>query len=182
MGDVGFFKGTTLAQDARFSDKQKKLMKQMKFAPILDKKVDMDCVNLDIVKPWVSKSITELLGFEDDVINDFVLNQLEVRFPNGKSIQINLTGFLNAKNAHQFVQHLWTLLLSAMEENVGIPEKAIEKKIKQIKNEQFEAGYSRNVEFPSRSLAKFSASILHFWTKDLTSVRSFIIDVPQKKP
>lgn len=39
MTDAGFFKGTSADQDSRFSDKNKKLMKTLKFADNLDKKV-----------------------------------------------------------------------------------------------------------------------------------------------
>ena len=38
MGDVGF-RGTSSEQDGRFSDKEKKLLKQMKFEDVLEKKV-----------------------------------------------------------------------------------------------------------------------------------------------
>ena len=55
----------------------KKLMKTMKFAPNLDQKVDMEKVNLDTVKPWVVNRITSLLGFEDDVVTEFIFNLLE---------------------------------------------------------------------------------------------------------
>lgn len=36
-------------------------------------------VNADSLKPWIAQRITELLGIEDDVIVEFVYNQLEVR-------------------------------------------------------------------------------------------------------
>jgi serine/arginine repetitive matrix protein 1 len=42
MTDAGFFKGTSADQDSRFSDKNKKLMKTMKFADNIDKKVNID--------------------------------------------------------------------------------------------------------------------------------------------
>jgi serine/arginine repetitive matrix protein 1 len=35
----GFFKGTTTDQDSRFADKQKKLIKSMKFPAVFDTKV-----------------------------------------------------------------------------------------------------------------------------------------------
>ena len=41
--------------------------------------VDMTKVNLDTIKPWVTRRITELLGFEDDVVIEFIFNQLEER-------------------------------------------------------------------------------------------------------
>ena len=34
-------------------------------------------VKLDIMKPWITKRIGELLGIEDDVVIEFVFNQLE---------------------------------------------------------------------------------------------------------
>uniref|UniRef100_A0A8C6X934 PWI domain-containing protein n=1 Tax=Naja naja TaxID=35670 RepID=A0A8C6X934_NAJNA len=72
-------KGTSAEQDNRFSNKQKKLLKQLKFAECLEKKVDMSKVNLEVIKPWITKRVTEILGFEDDVVIEFIFNQLEVK-------------------------------------------------------------------------------------------------------
>lgn len=75
-------------QDSRFSDKEKKLMKQMKFSDVLSKKVDMSKVKLDILRPWISEKITQLLKLEDDVVEAYVVNQLEAeKFPNAKKMQ-----------------------------------------------------------------------------------------------
>eukprot|EP00054_Salpingoeca_dolichothecata_P012770 m.70854 g.70854 ORF g.70854 m.70854 type:complete len:71 (-) comp20114_c0_seq1:37-249(-) len=38
MADAGFFRGTSTDQDSRFSNKEKKLLKTMKFDPVLLKK------------------------------------------------------------------------------------------------------------------------------------------------
>jgi serine/arginine repetitive matrix protein 1 len=40
MADAGFFKGTSAEQDSRFANKQKKLLKQMKFPDNIDVKVN----------------------------------------------------------------------------------------------------------------------------------------------
>ena len=45
--DTGFFKGTSADQDRRFSDKELKLLKTMKFPPEFDKKVRMSHIYLD---------------------------------------------------------------------------------------------------------------------------------------
>lgn len=37
----------------------------------------MTKVKLDTIKPWIGKRITELLGMEDDVVEEFVNSQLE---------------------------------------------------------------------------------------------------------
>ena len=39
----------------------------------------MSKVNADSLKPWIASRITELLGMEDDVVVEFVYNQLETR-------------------------------------------------------------------------------------------------------
>ena len=51
-------------------------------------------------------------------------------------MQINLTGFLNAKNARIFMHELWELLLSAMDNIGGIPAKFLEQKKEEIKKRQ----------------------------------------------
>lgn len=39
----------------------------------------MSKVNLEVIKPWITKRVTEILGFEDDVVIEFIFNQLEVK-------------------------------------------------------------------------------------------------------
>ena len=56
--------------------------------------------------------------------------------PNPKTMQINLTGFLNAKNAMRFMGELWELLTSAQENIAGIPAAFLEQKKEEIKKRQ----------------------------------------------
>ena len=51
-------------------------------------------------------------------------------------MQINLTGFLNARNAREFIGELWGLLASAMENSSGIPTRFLDKKKEEIKKRQ----------------------------------------------
>jgi len=37
----------------------------------------MTKVNLEVIKPWITQRVTEVLGFEDDVVIEFIFNQLE---------------------------------------------------------------------------------------------------------
>ena len=48
-------------------------------------------------------------------------------------MQINITGFLQGKNAREFMKELWTLLVSAQENIGGIPSSLLEKKKEEIK-------------------------------------------------
>lgn len=53
--------------------------------------------------------------------------------PDPRKMQINLTGFLNGKNARVFMTDLWELLISAQESPSGIPPKFIEQKKEELK-------------------------------------------------
>lgn len=69
--------GTSQEQDSRFSDKDARLLKFIKFDPILDKKVDMRKVNLVVMRPWVTKKVVELVGLEDEVVVEYAMELLE---------------------------------------------------------------------------------------------------------
>lgn len=48
-------------------------------------------------------------------------------------MQINMTGFLNGKNARTFMQDLWELLISAQQSVSGIPQQFLDQKKEEIK-------------------------------------------------
>lgn len=56
-----------------------------------------------------------------------------LQFPDPRKMQINLTGFLNGRNARSFMGELWDLLVSAQESVTGIPEAFLQQKKDQIK-------------------------------------------------
>ena len=60
-----------------FCSKDAKLLKTLKFPKEYDLKVDLNKVNWEVMKGWVAKRITELLGLEDEVVIGYVLEQLE---------------------------------------------------------------------------------------------------------
>ena len=49
-------------------------------------------------------------------------------------MQINLTGFLNGKNARIFMGELWKMLDSAQTNEAGIPQELLDQKKEEIKN------------------------------------------------
>ncbi|KAF8962559.1 PWI domain-containing protein, partial [Flammula alnicola] len=132
----GFFKGTSADQDRRFSDKEVKLLKSMKFPPEFDKKVvDMRKVNLNVIRPWIAKKIIELIGFEDEVVVEYAMGLLEDEQqpnPDPKKMQINLTGFLT-KDTPEFMDSLWKLLLEAQEDVTGVPRTFVEQKKEEMR-------------------------------------------------
>lgn len=51
----------------------------MKFPPEFDRKVDMRKVELSVMRPWITKKVVELVGFEDEVVVEYVMGLLEDR-------------------------------------------------------------------------------------------------------
>ncbi|KAL8261751.1 hypothetical protein R6Q59_025800 [Mikania micrantha] len=123
----GFFRGTTADQDTRFSNKHAKLLKSFKFPPELENLVDMTKVKMDVMRPWIAQRVTELLGFEDEVLINFIYGLLEEKVVNGKEIQISLTGFME-KNTGKFMKELWSHLLSAQQNASGVPQQFLDAK------------------------------------------------------
>ncbi|KKY39885.1 putative pwi domain mrna processing [Diaporthe ampelina] len=77
-----------------------KLLKSTKFPPEFGQKVDMTKVNLQVMKKWIAGKISEILGSEDDVVIELCFNLIEgSRYPDVKSLQIQLTGFLDKDTA-----------------------------------------------------------------------------------
>ncbi|XP_055812836.1 uncharacterized protein LOC129882527 isoform X2 [Solanum dulcamara] len=133
----GFFRGTSAEQDTRFSNKQAKLLKSQKFAPELEHLVDMTKVKMDVMKPWIAKRVTELIGFEDEVLINFIYSLLERKVANGKELQISLTGFME-RNTGKFMKELWALLLSAQNNASGVPQQFLEAKEEEMRKKKAE--------------------------------------------
>ncbi|KAL3829078.1 hypothetical protein ACJIZ3_017880 [Penstemon smallii] len=128
----GFFRGTSADQDTRFSNKQSKLLKSQKFAPELENLVDMTKVKMDVMKPWIAKRVTDLIGFEDEVLINFIYGLLEGKAVNGKQLQISITGFME-RNTGKFMKELWALLLSAQQNLSGVPQQFLDAKEEETK-------------------------------------------------
>ena len=60
-----------------FCSKDAKLLKTLKFPKEYDLKVDFNKVNWEVMKGWIAKRVTELLGLEDEVVIGYVFEQLE---------------------------------------------------------------------------------------------------------
>jgi serine/arginine repetitive matrix protein 1 len=76
-----FFRGTTVEQDGRWGKSDEKMIKMLtkagKFSEILNTKVELNKINLDIISKWISQKLLDLLGFEDEVVTGLVINMLQ---------------------------------------------------------------------------------------------------------
>lgn len=51
----------------------------------------MQKVKLDVIKPWITTKITQILGIEDDVVVEFVINQLEEKV---RKLELVFVGYI----------------------------------------------------------------------------------------
>eukprot|EP01054_Gregarina_sp_Poly1_P004187 Gregarina_sp_Poly_1__4186@NODE_2290_length_2355_cov_154_671766_g1466_i0_p1_GENE_NODE_2290_length_2355_cov_154_671766_g1466_i0NODE_2290_length_2355_cov_154_671766_g1466_i0_p1_ORF_typecomplete_len600_score98_35PWI/PF01480_17/3_2e20_NODE_2290_length_2355_cov_154_671766_g1466_i03112110 len=145
----GFYRGTTHEQTPFFENKEAKMIEEYEWPRYFKKGVDFNRVSLDVIKYWISKQVTAILGFEDDIVIDFVLQQLlqqpdpedeatlevrgeqeegdekKCRCVDPRKLTFSLTGFMK-EQAFQFVSDLWRLLLSAQDNPEGIPKEFAE--------------------------------------------------------
>uniref|UniRef100_M4BCG6 PWI domain-containing protein n=1 Tax=Hyaloperonospora arabidopsidis (strain Emoy2) TaxID=559515 RepID=M4BCG6_HYAAE len=123
-------RGTSAAQDGRYFAQEKKQLAKMTFPSCFNQRVDMRKVQREVVNQWVTERITQLLGFEDDIVVSMAINLLEPEVNetlDPKQLQVALTGFLE-NQAGGFMQELWQLLLSAQSNSTGIPSAILDKK------------------------------------------------------
>ncbi|KAJ5154267.1 Splicing factor PWI [Penicillium coprophilum] len=107
--------------------------------PEFNKKVDMTKVNIEVMKKWIASQISKILGNEDDVVIELCFAHLEgSRYPDIKSLQIQLTGFLD-KDTPKFCQELWSLCLSGQANPQGVPKELLEAKKLELIQEKLEA-------------------------------------------
>ena len=88
------FRGVSAAQDGRFGDKEKKLLKATKFPDHFNQKVDMGKVKMEVMMPWIQQEVTRDLGFEDEVVIGYIESQLQATPVDPRKMQLALTGFL----------------------------------------------------------------------------------------
>mmetsp|Transcript_77851 Transcript_77851/g.241287 ORF Transcript_77851/g.241287 Transcript_77851/m.241287 type:complete len:197 (-) Transcript_77851:52-642(-) len=141
---AGFFRGTSTDQVKCVNAEQKlikELDKKARFPAHFSQKVNMSKVSMDVMKPWIAQRITELMGFEDDIVVDYCTTQLSEVPEKGldpKMLQVNMTGFMERKAA-PFCSELWKHLLSAQESPVGVPREFIDKKKEDLQQKREEA-------------------------------------------
>ena len=110
-----------------FGDADKKLRQKLAARGAFDASfatpLRVEKVNLDVMQRWIDARLRELLGFEDDVVVELVMNMLrqttdafsgQSKRVDPQQLQVQLTGFLD-RRAAPFVAELWKLLLDAQD-------------------------------------------------------------------
>jgi hypothetical protein len=90
---------TYLLPNMQWTDKDDKLLRTMSFPAILSTPVDASKIRIEVLRDWVERTITALLGVEDDICIEYVFELLQAPSPDGKTLDgkkicIMLTGFL----------------------------------------------------------------------------------------
>ena len=110
-------------------------------------KIDMRKIKFKAMHSWIKNEISEILGFEDEVVHGLIINLFES--PNGgtggdhlrhyqpdpREITLSITGFLDA-DALPFMTRLWRHLIAAQESNIGIDPQILAKAAQRSKKKK----------------------------------------------
>ncbi|WFD18805.1 hypothetical protein MCAP1_001016 [Malassezia caprae] len=131
-------RGVSIEQDPHFKDKEKVLLQTSKFPSVFSERVDMSKVSVPVMRPWIATRVEQMLGFEDEVLVEFIVGLLEAeQYPDPRKMQIALTGFLE-KRAPPFMHELWGHLLSAQVSVGGVPRAFVEQKKREMQAQREE--------------------------------------------
>ena len=82
-------RGVAADLDGRFGKNDRKLLEKLKFPKHFSKKVDMRRVHLDVMRPWITRKVTQYVGVEDDILISMVVAELEKDdYPDPRQIQV----------------------------------------------------------------------------------------------
>lgn len=120
-------------------------------------KLDLIKINKPILQLWITNEITSLLGFEDDIVTNTVINLFGLsttddgtsnadhsfmssqqlnEMVDPKQAHVVLSGFFNEDAALQFCVTLWDYMIDASQQPTGIPRQIIEAKKRQLQQEK----------------------------------------------
>lgn len=119
----------------------------MSFPSSFSQSVNLAKVQRDVINQWITERITQVLGFEDEIVISMVINLLEPKVDeklDPRQLQIAITGFLE-KETPTFMEELWDLLLSAQANPTGIPTAILEKKKQELQQLAKEKDQLRDV-------------------------------------
>ncbi|KAF4741735.1 ATP-dependent RNA helicase ddx55, partial [Perkinsus olseni] len=143
MEGGSYFRGTASDQDPFFRKTgDQKLMAKMKFPKSFEKPVDLNRINVDVLRPWVTDRISDIIGTEDEIVIDYALEQITATSDHTevdpREMQLSLTGFLQ-RGAAPFCEELWEMLLSAQDSPAGVPAQLVDRKKREMMRKKEEA-------------------------------------------
>ena len=132
-----FYKGTSLAQDGRFVNPDKKIQSKLNYPEEFSHKISKNKINIPIIKQWISKKINDILSFDDELLTNLIINLIEENeneFIDGKNIYYSIMGFLG-DDTFNFCQELWKILIKGENSKNFIPIELIQEKKIEIEEE-----------------------------------------------
>ena len=120
-------------------------------------KLDLIKINKPILQLWITNEITSLLGFDDEIVTNTVINLFGLSTNDDgtsnadnstlssqqlnetidpKQAHVVLSGFFNEDVAFQFCIKLWEYMIDASQKPTGIPRQIIEAKKRQLQQEK----------------------------------------------
>ena len=122
--------------------------KSLNLPIILKKKVNFAKIkNKEELNQWTEQKVTDMLPFEDEVLNGLIVNMFEECSETGEAVDGAkfyelLLPFLEKENTETFMTELWSLV-TELDEETGIPKKFIEAREAQKRKREEKANQFR---------------------------------------
>ncbi|GAX15099.1 serine/arginine repetitive matrix protein 1 [Fistulifera solaris] len=139
-------KGTASVADSRALTKA---LRSTKFPESFSTAVDLSKINKPVLAQWVENKITEILGFEDEIVQSTAVNLFlpsssdeAVIEVDPRKAQIDMAGFLGDDEAAKFAKELWDMMADAQKTPLGIPTKLLKEKKKELAMKQHQQNHN----------------------------------------
>ena len=136
-----------------------KLLRTTNFPSHFSTKVDISKIHRGVLSHWINQRITEILGFEDEIVSEMATNLFLPEETEGstnnntveidpRKAQLDLVGFLGEKESAEFANELWEMMIDGSQRKSGIPLVLVQKKKEEMARarEEQRFGGQRGIE------------------------------------
>ena len=141
-----FIPGVKGGTDIKYEKEQAKLVQSLTILP----RISLTNVTVAAFRSWIEARLTELVGFDDEILVGIVLNTLEgqEKVEAGEIILL-LAPFMGKGNAQKFVQELWKWIEEAKSTG-GIPPEFAASYAIQLEKEKRDIEEQKRIAFERR--------------------------------
>lgn len=119
-GGAATFVPGVKGEDFRYERAQARLVQSLSQLP----RVSLRPIKVEALHPWISRRLTELVGIQDEVLEEFVFNTLAERQQENVEageMLLLLVPFMGKEAAETFVGELWSWIERAQASPEGVP-------------------------------------------------------------
>ena len=97
---------------------------------IIKKKINLELINLDYLRPWIKERCWKMnQDYDDPLLPDYIFETIKACPESPIDLQISITAFVGKTAAKEFIEDLWRLLLDAQASSSHVPSLELMKQL-----------------------------------------------------